>query len=67
MDTQPTIFKKQSGDDVEFYLIGKNLVVKLKSISLIGAFQEALLIEPNLNKKDWVDTNNQTVPVLFKI
>lgn len=63
---KPTILEKRSGDNVEFYLVGREVVL-LKSVSLIGAFKEALLIEPDLDKTSWIDNDNKTVTVLFKI
>lgn len=66
MEMKPTILKKKSGENVEFYLVGREVTL-LKSISLIGAFTEALLIEPDLDKTSWINEDNKTVPVLFKI
>lgn len=63
---KPTILKKKSGENVEFYLVGREVTL-LKSVSLIGAFKEALLIEPDLDKTSWINEDNKTVPVLFKI
>lgn len=66
MEMKPTILKKKSGENVEFYLVGREVTL-LKSVSLIGAFKEALLIEPDLDKTSWINEDNKTVPVLFKI
>lgn len=66
MEIKPTILKKKSGENVEFYLVGREVTL-LKSISLIGAFTEALLIEPDLDKTSWINEDNKTVPVVFII
>lgn len=66
MEMKPTILKKKSGENVEFYLVGREVTL-LKSISLIGAFTEALLIEPDLDKTSWINEDNKTVPVVFII
>ena len=61
----PKIFAKKIENNFEFYLIG-NQSIKLNSLTLVGAFREALKIAPNLNLDVWVDENERDVPVLFK-
>lgn len=65
IEMKPTILKKNLGENVEFYLVESNVI--LKSVSLIGAFREALIIQPDLDKTNWIDNDNKTVAVLFKI
>lgn len=49
------------------WFLSAQSITQLKSSTLICAFREALAIAPDLDTTIWIDENNKTQKVMFKI